>query len=64
MQIQSHAEHHHHEHGPECGCGHEHAPVRLWQTLIGVVFVVNAYFVDWFFQSAHTKAPMTNTSGV
>jgi len=56
MQVHSHAEHHHHEHGPECGCGHEHAPVRLWQTLIGVVFVVNAYFVDWFIQSAHTIA--------
>jgi len=56
MQVHSHAEHHQHEHGPECGCGHEHAPVRLWQTLIGVVFVVNAYFVDWFIQSAHTIA--------
>src|SRR5215831_4519918 len=28
-------------------CGdHEHAPVRLWQTLVGVVFVVNAFIVD------------------
>jgi len=56
MQVHSHAEHQDHEHGPECAGGHEHAPVRLWQTLIGVVFVVNAYFVDWFFQSAHTIA--------
>lgn len=45
--------HHHHEHGPSCGCGadHEHAPVRLWQTLIGIVFVINGFLVDWFFQS-------------
>ena len=49
-----HDHHHHdHEHGPSCGCGadHEHAPVRLWQTLIGIVFVINAFLVDWFFQS-------------
>ncbi len=40
--------HHDHTHGPECGCGHEHVPVRLKQTLIGVVFVLNAFIVDWF----------------
>jgi Cd2+/Zn2+-exporting ATPase len=55
MQVHSHAEHQH-DHGPECGCGHEHAPVRLWQTLIGVVFVANAYFVDWFLESSRTIA--------
>src|SRR6266404_340833 len=32
-----------------CGPDHEHAPVRLWQTLLGVVFVLNAFVVDWFF---------------
>src|SRR5258706_12857166 len=45
-----------HAHGPECGCGHEHAPVRLWQTLVGVVFVINAFIVDWLFESAGTVA--------
>ena len=44
--------HHHHEHGPDCG--HEHAPVRLRQTLIGVVFVINAFIVDWLFEQATT----------
>ena len=44
----------HHEHTSEescsaCGSEHEHAPVRLWQTLLGVVFVVNAFIVDWLF---------------
>ncbi|HLP78277.1 MAG TPA: hypothetical protein VK327_15335, partial [Candidatus Paceibacterota bacterium] len=39
--------HHHHEHGPGCSCGHEHVPVRLKQTLVGVVFVLNAFIVDW-----------------
>lgn len=40
-------------HDESCSaCGdHEHAPVRLWQTLLGVVFVLNAFIVDWFFQS-------------
>src|ERR1022692_399171 len=47
---------HHHEHGPGCDCGHEHAPVRLTQTLIGVVFVLNAYVVDWFFEQGATVA--------
>src|SRR6266581_3907292 len=39
-----------HEHDDSCGCGHEHAPVRWWQTLVGIVFVVNAFVVDWFFE--------------
>jgi cation transport ATPase len=39
-----------------CGHDHEHAPVRLWQTLIGVVFVVNAFIVDWLFDQSHAVA--------
>src|SRR5437867_6717746 len=44
---------HEHEHTHDascsaCGPDHEHAPVRLWQTLLGVVFVLNAFVVDWF----------------
>ncbi|HEU0039786.1 MAG TPA: HAD-IC family P-type ATPase, partial [Verrucomicrobiae bacterium] len=49
--ILSHQEHEH-THDASCSaCGpdHEHAPVRLWQTLLGVVFVLNAFVVDWFF---------------
>ncbi len=47
-----------HKHKPECGCGHdhEHAPVRLKQTLAGVVFVLNAFVVDWAFPGSHTVA--------
>jgi len=41
---------HEHDNGDSCGCGHEHAPVRWWQTLVGIVFVVNAFVVDWFFE--------------
>ena len=42
---------HEHEHGPECGCGHdhEHSVVHLWQAVAGIVFVLNAFVVDWLF---------------
>src|SRR5471030_3144594 len=58
MQVTSLISQHEHEHGPECGCGHdhEHSVVHLWQTITGVVFVLNAYVVDWLFQSGTTVA--------
>jgi Zn2+/Cd2+-exporting ATPase len=48
----------HHEHGPECGCGHdhEHSVVHLWQAVLGVVFVLNAFIVDWGFEQGHAVA--------
>jgi Cd2+/Zn2+-exporting ATPase len=52
-----HDHHHHdhdHEHGEGCGCGHEHAPVKLWQTIFGIVFVFNAFLVDWIFAKGGT----------
>jgi len=47
-----------HEHGPECGCGHdhEHSVVHLWQAVLGVVFVLNAFIVDWLFAQGGTVA--------
>src|SRR5579862_810506 len=58
-----HGHHHHHDHDHEhdasCGCGHEHAPVRLWYTLVGVVFVLNAFLVDWLFQSGDKVASIS-----
>src|SRR5689334_12908579 len=48
---------HDHAHDESCApCGHDHAPVRLWQTLIVVVFVVTAFIVDWFFEQGHLVA--------
>ena len=45
-----------HEHGPDCGCGHdhEHSVVHLWQAVLGVVCVLNAFIVDWFFDAGTT----------
>lgn len=62
MQVTSLLSQHDHEHGPECGsCGHdhEHASVHLWQTMVGVVCVLNAFVVDWVFDAAHTVASVS-----
>ncbi|MBP9903270.1 MAG: cation-translocating P-type ATPase [Verrucomicrobiota bacterium] len=59
MQVTSLLSQHDHEHGPDCSsCGHdhEHASVHLWQTMVGVVCVLNAFVVDWAFDAAHTVA--------
>ncbi len=55
----------HHEHDDGCGCGHdhEHAPHHLWQTLIGVVFVINAFLVDWLFEQGSTIASISALIG-
>jgi Cd2+/Zn2+-exporting ATPase len=49
---------HDHDHGNEdcSSCGHEHAPTHLKQTILGVIFVLNAYVVDAFFDQGHTVA--------
>src|SRR5690242_13347124 len=64
MQVTSllsrhdHDHNHDHDHGHSGshhhGHDHEHAVVPLWQTLLGVVFVVNAFVVDWLFQQGQT----------
>ncbi len=58
MQVTSLISEAEHEHGDNCGCGHdhEHSVVHLWQTIAGVVFVLNAYVVDWLFQAGTTVA--------
>ncbi len=58
MQVKSLLSHHEHEHGPDCGCGHdhEHSVVHWWQAVLGVVFVLNAFIVDWLFDSPSNLA--------
>src|ERR1039457_4820019 len=66
MQVTSLLSQHEHEHGESCAtCGHdhEHAPVRLWQTLVGVVFVLNAFLVDWLFPQGNTVASASGLIG-
>src|ERR1051326_3641155 len=38
-----------HAHDDSWGCGPEHAPVNRWQLRIGIVLVLNAFLVEWFF---------------
>jgi Cd2+/Zn2+-exporting ATPase len=58
MQVTSLLSQHDHEHGDNCGCGHdhEHSVVHLWQAVVGVVFVLNAFIVDWLFEAGSTLA--------
>src|SRR6267142_2119306 len=60
MQVTSQLSREEHDHKGEdcasCGHDHEHAPVRLVQTVIGVIFVLNAFVVDWLFEQGHTVA--------
>jgi Cd2+/Zn2+-exporting ATPase len=60
-----HSHDHDHSHDASCGCGHdhEHAPVRLWQTLVGVVFVINAFVVDWLLDSSSSVASVSALIG-
>ncbi|HEX7654975.1 MAG TPA: cation-translocating P-type ATPase [Verrucomicrobiae bacterium] len=58
MQVTSLLSQHEHEHGPNCGCGHdhEHSVVKVWEAVLGVVLVVNAFLVDWLFEAGTTMA--------
>src|SRR6202051_326111 len=56
QQAHDHDHDHDHEGCASCGHDHEHSPVRLKQTLIGVIFVINAFVVDWVFEQGHTVA--------
>ncbi len=48
-----HDHNHDHDHAaeecPSCGHDHEHTPVHLQQTLIGLILIVNSFLVDWLF---------------
>jgi Cd2+/Zn2+-exporting ATPase len=46
-----------------CGHEHEHTPIRLKQTLVGVLFVINAFLVDWFFERGPSESGTLVASG-
>lgn len=58
MQVTSllSQEEHDHQHGDSCGCGHdhEHSSVHLWQAVLGIGLVLNAFIVDWLFTEGAT----------
>ncbi len=60
MQVTSLLTHHEHDHdhiGQDescsvCGHEHEHTTIRLRQTLLGLLFVINAFIVDWLLEQS------------
>ena len=43
-------DHDHHKDGESCSsCGHDHShtPIRLKQTLAGLLFIINSFIVEW-----------------
>lgn len=49
-----------HEHG---GLDHSHTNVKLWQTLLGAVFIANSFVVDWFFEKGTTVSELSALVG-
>lgn len=61
-----HKHDHDHEHGPGCSdCGHDHShtPVRLKQTLAGLIFIINAFVVEWVFDKGNMVAGVSAMIG-
>ena len=58
-------DHHHHD-DPNCSsCGHdhEHQPVRLTQTVVGLIFIINSYVVDFLFNQGTMVASFSAMIG-
>src|ERR1041384_7150763 len=53
------ADRHDHDHDH----GHEHIPVRLWQMLIGVIFIANSFIVEWLFEKGSLVAGVSAMVG-
>lgn len=49
-------DHQHDESCASCGHDHEHTPVRLTQTVIGLIFIINSYIVGGLFQNGDMVA--------
>ncbi|HEY6227266.1 MAG TPA: cation-translocating P-type ATPase [Verrucomicrobiae bacterium] len=61
-------DHHDHDHAHDencssCGHDHEHTQVKLTQTIVGLIFVLNAFVVDWLFASSTAVASLSAMVG-
>ncbi len=55
---------HDHQHDDHCNdCGHEHTPIKLQQTFLGLVFVINAFLVDWIFDGGDAVSAFSGAAG-
>src|SRR2546429_4346027 len=54
------------EHGPHDHAhdhNHEHIPVRLWQMVVGVIFIANSFLVEWAFEKGSMVAGISAMVG-
>src|SRR3954466_12133183 len=63
-----HEHHHDHDHAHDedcssCGHDHEHTQVKLTQTIVGLIFVLNAFVVDWLFAQSSAVASLSAMVG-
>jgi len=62
LSREEHSHDHEHDHlghdesCSSCGHEHEHTPVRLRQTMVGLLFVINAFIVDWLLDQSSMVA--------
>src|SRR5438034_5101748 len=57
--LTSREEHAHDHHAHD----HEHIPVRLWQMVVGVIFVANSFLVEWVFEKGSMVAGLSAMVG-
>src|SRR5438132_589106 len=50
--LMSREEHDPHDHAHD----HEHIPVRLWQMVVGVIFIANSFLVEWILEKGNMVA--------
>jgi Zn2+/Cd2+-exporting ATPase len=57
-------DHNDHDHDSDGNdCGHEHTPIKLQTTFIGLIFVVNAFLVDWIFAGGGAVSSVSGAIG-
>lgn len=66
LSRQEHDPHHDHEHGESCSdCGHDHShtPVRLKQTIAGLLLIINSFVVELLLPSGEGVAGVSAMLG-
>src|SRR5256884_665425 len=59
--LMSREEHDPHDHPRDHD--HEHIPVRLWQMVVGVIFIANSFLVEWAFEKGSMVAGISAMVG-
>ena len=59
--LMSREEHDPHDHAHDHD--HEHIPVRLWQMVVGVIFIANSFLVEWAFEKGSMVAGLSAMVG-